>query len=141
MKSSLYHEDIKTLAKKERAPTELAQPDCTIILDNPLCGDRVTLALQLAGDQVIAEAHEVKGCLLCRAAANALGDSVVGHSAGQLTQVTEALRAFLKGEAGGDWPFPGWQSLQVFQPVIEHKSRHDCVLLPFKALNKALQQA
>jgi NifU-like protein involved in Fe-S cluster formation len=28
----------------------------------------------------------------------------------------------------------------VFAPVHAHKSRHDCVLLPFEALTRALDQ-
>lgn len=140
MTQSLYQDDIKALAKREMAEQELAHPDCSITLDNPLCGDRVTMALRLEGDRIVAEAHQVKGCLLCRASANAIGESVIGRSRDELPQVAAALQAMLKGEVPENWPLPGWESLKVFQPVTDHKSRHDCVMLPFKALGKALQQ-
>lgn len=141
MTQSLYQDDIKALAKREMATQELVNPDCAITLDNPLCGDRVTMALQLEGDRIVAESHQVKGCLLCRASANAIAESVVGRSRDELPRVATALHAMLKGEAPENWPLPGWESLQVFQPVTDHKSRHDCVMLPFKALDKALGQA
>ncbi|MGH6944919.1 MAG: Fe-S cluster assembly sulfur transfer protein SufU, partial [Geminicoccaceae bacterium] len=38
--------------------------------------------------------------------------------------------------AGHDWP-----ELAAFAPVHRHKSRHECVLLPFQALCEALDQA
>jgi nitrogen fixation protein NifU and related proteins len=34
-----------------------------------------------------------------------------------------------------------WPELAAFEPVHRHKSRHDCVLLPFDALTQALEQA
>ena len=37
---------------------------------------------------------------------------------------------------GGLWP-----ELGAFAPVHAHKSRHDCVLLPFEALTRALAEA
>jgi nitrogen fixation NifU-like protein len=33
-----------------------------------------------------------------------------------------------------------WPELAAFAPVHAHKSRHDCVLLPFAALTQALDQ-
>ncbi len=38
--------------------------------------------------------------------------------------------------AAGRWP-----ELEAFAPVHRHKSRHDCVLLPFAALTQALAEA
>jgi NifU-like protein involved in Fe-S cluster formation len=33
-----------------------------------------------------------------------------------------------------------WPELAAFTPVHAHKSRHDCVLLPFEALAQALDE-
>jgi nitrogen fixation protein NifU and related proteins len=33
-----------------------------------------------------------------------------------------------------------WPELAAFAPVHAHKSRHECVLLPFEALIRALDQ-
>lgn len=141
MSNGLYHEDIKALAKMNSGADKLDQPDREIILDNPLCGDRVSVALKLNEGRIAAEAHEVKGCLLCRASANAIGAAAVGISAAELEGVADALSVMLKGETPESWPVSGWESLQLFQPVADHKSRHDCVLLPFKAFVQAFSDS
>ncbi len=139
MNNSLYHEDIKTLAQANVTKEPLQQPDRTITLDNPLCGDRVSIQLRLDNGKIADETHQVKGCLLCRASANAIANSVIDATEADILRVEQALCAMLKGEGMGDWPIQGWEALDVFRPVAAHKSRHDCVMLPFKALRKMLQ--
>ena len=138
MSDYIYHEDIKALANSEQRTEKLEAPDYEITLDNPLCGDRVTVALNVKDGRVSAEAHQVKGCMLCRASANAIGEAVTGVPVTELEKVALGLQLMLKGEQVENWPIPGWEALGLFQPVANHKSRHDCVLLPFKALQKAL---
>lgn len=140
MSEGIYHDEIKTLAKSDSGPGKLEQPDSQVTIDNPLCGDRVRIELCVDGDRISAEAHNVKGCLLCRASANAIGSAAVGLSAADVDKVSGALKAMLKGDSLNEWPLPGWEALDLFQPVSSHKSRHECVMLPFKALAAALEE-
>jgi hypothetical protein len=48
---------------------------------------------------------------------------------------TNPSAARQKSSAGKSWP-----ELAAFAPVHAHKSRHECVLLPFEALIRALDQ-
>jgi NifU-like protein involved in Fe-S cluster formation len=41
---------------------------------------------------------------------------------------------------GGTVP-DGWPDLAAFEPVRDAKSRHECVLLPFEALEQAVKEA
>ncbi|MGH6899045.1 MAG: iron-sulfur cluster assembly scaffold protein, partial [Geminicoccaceae bacterium] len=62
-----------------------------------------------------------------------------GETPGALRAVAGALGAAIAGApdtAGQLWP-----ELAAFAPVHAHKSRHECVLLPFEALTRALDQA
>jgi NifU-like protein involved in Fe-S cluster formation len=40
--------------------------------------------------------------------------------------------------AGSGLPAGGWADYAVFAPVRAHKSRHECVMLPLRALLAAL---
>ncbi len=140
MNSNLYNEGIKELAQSGESREPLKNPDCEVTIDNPLCGDRVTMQVKLNNGCVVEEAHQVKGCLLCRASANAIASAVVGASQQDMLQVEQNLRAMLKNESDGNALIPGWEVLDLFRPVVSHKSRHDCVLLPFKALLQMIQQ-
>lgn len=51
-------------------------PTETATVDNPLCGDRVTIDVKLAGGKLAAIGHQVRGCLLCEAAAATIARSL-----------------------------------------------------------------
>lgn len=141
MSDDLYHARMLRLAKGGDAGARLAAADASVTLDNPLCGDRVTIDVRCDADGRIVElGHAVRGCVLCRAAAAVLGGHAGGHAGAEL----EAVRARLRGRLRDAGPLPDdpqWQDLEVFAPVAAHKSRHECVLLPFDAVLRALAEA
>lgn len=141
MNDDLYRERMLRLAECGDSGAPLDDADASITLDNPLCGDRVTVALRCdAQGRIIALAHGARGCVLCRAATAVLGANAAGRDMADLL----AVRAGLEGQLrDGDPPpeDPPWSELAVFTPVASHKSRHDCVLLPFDAALQALEAA
>jgi nitrogen fixation NifU-like protein len=139
MSDELYHQAILELAKRARQARRLEAPDASVTVDNPLCGDRVTLDLALANGRVREVGHKARGCLLCQAAAVAIAERAPGETPDALREVAGAL-----GDAIGRAPETAgrlWPELAAFAPVHAHKSRHECVLLPFDALIRALDQA
>lgn len=132
MNDELYGAAIKDLAARE--PAVLDQPDASATQDNPLCGDRVRLDVRLEGGRVTAFGHRVNGCVLCRAAASLVAEQAVGLDADSAARLADQVAAMLKKGAE-----PATPALAAFLPVRPHKSRHDCVLLPFKALAKVLK--
>lgn len=138
MSSGLYEGGIKELAAAQVAPESLPHPDRQVSADNPFCGDRVDLEINVEEGRVAALAQRVRGCMLCQAAANAVAQSATGLSALEIEAARDSLQAMLKGEGGPEQAPPGWESLALFEAVSRHKSRHGCVTLPFRALLEAL---
>jgi len=134
MNDQLYQAQIVALAKARTGAGKLAAPTKSARKDNPLCGDRVTIDVTLDGQGKIAEiAHQVRGCLLCQASAAALASVAVGRDAAGIAAVRRNAERALGREAGAaDEPYA------AFVPVAAHKSRHECVLLPFEAIEEAL---
>lgn len=138
MSDELYQKAIIGLAKKARALSRLDAPDQTITVDNPLCGDRVTLDLMINGSLVSDFGHKTRGCLLCEASAFLIGDHVIGREIEALKADASSVLLQLSDESvsmGDLWP-----GLESLAPVRRFKSRHDCVTLPFQALGKLLNQ-
>jgi nitrogen fixation NifU-like protein len=138
MSDELYHRAILELAKKARQASRLDAPQASVTVDNPLCGDRVTLDLSLADGRVLEVGHRVRGCLLCQAATAVIAARAPGEAPAALRAVARELGeaiATAPDRAGRRWP-----ELAAFAPVQRHKSRHECVLLPFEALAQALDQ-
>jgi nitrogen fixation NifU-like protein len=138
MSSGLYEGGIKELAVAQSCPKSLPHPDRRVSVDNPFCGDRVDLQINLEAGKVTALAQEVRGCMLCQAAANALAQSALGLSKAEIESARISLAAMLQGDDSPDWVPEGWAALALFEPVRRHKSRHGCVTLPFTALLEAL---
>ncbi len=137
MSDDLYQQAIMERVKKPVGAGRLAAPDATATVDNPLCGDRITLDLKLSGGVIAAIGHQVRGCALCQASASVIASTAIGQKPAAALAGRESLRAML---GGGEASAP-WAALGIFAPVRRHKSRHDCVLLPFDALARALAQA
>lgn len=133
MSQTLYQDRIVALAKSRTGAGTLAAPTAKAMKDNPLCGDRVSMEIRLDEHGRIAElAHKVRGCALCEASAAALTPRAIGQTAAQVAGLRHEIDAVLSGQSQGSGDF------SAFVPVAEHRSRRDCVTLPFEALRAAL---
>lgn len=137
MNDNIYNQKMKSLAKSSYGAGELSPRENVVRLDNPLCGDRVMLTADVKEGRIESVIHSVKGCLLCRAAASAIGAMACGTRVQAMVQVCRHMAAMLKGDTTCE-PFRGWEVLAVFEPVKAHRDRHGCVLLPFQAVEMAL---
>ena len=134
MSDELYQARIVALAKSKTGAGKLASPTRTARRDNPLCGDRVSIDVKLDDTGHIAEiAHQVRGCLLCQASAAALASTAVGRDAAGIAELRHDAERAVGREAG-----KAHDPFDAFEPVAAHKSRQECVLLPFEALQDAL---
>jgi len=133
MSDELYQARIVALAKSKAGAGKLAAPTKSARRDNPLCGDRVTIDVRLDGGKIAEIAHQVRGCLLCQASAVALASSAVGRDAAGVAELRHDAERAIGREAG-----KAHEPFDAFEPVAGHKSRHECVLLPFEALKDAL---
>jgi nitrogen fixation NifU-like protein len=138
MSTDLYHSELVTRARQAFGEGRLAAAAASITVDNPLCGDRVTLDLEKSDGTVKAIGHEVKGCLLCAASAATIAEFAQNRAPAELREMAVAAKALMKDGTPVPEKFAG---LRVFSPVHGAKSRRDCVLLPFEALGKALDAA
>lgn len=137
MSTDIYQQSIKQLATDQTAGGTLANPDAKLTLDNPLCGDRVTVEIIVTDDKIEQLAHQVRGCLLCQASASVIGSAAPGCSLHQIERISGQLNDLLNSDKPIKW-HSNWQALANFEPVRYHKSRHGCVLLPFKALTQSM---
>ncbi len=133
MTEQLYQERIMALAKAKTGAGRLANPTKSVRKDNPMCGDRVTIDVRLDNGRIAEIAHQVRGCLLCQASAAALASIAVGKDTAGIAAARHDVERALGREQG-----TAGEPFSAFAPVAEHKSRQDCVLLPFEALKEAL---
>lgn len=138
MSEALYHAALVERARAGFGKGRLPQPNASATVDNPLCGDRVTLDLVVEDGKLAAIGHQVRGCLLCEAAAATIAEYCRGSGKADLDAISSAARKLM---TEGSDPEATWQCLEIFRPVHKAKSRRDCVLLPFEALTRAASLA
>jgi nitrogen fixation NifU-like protein len=135
---ALYHKALVERARNAFGKGRLPDATSSATVDNPLCGDRVTLDIAMKDGRIEAIAHHVRGCLLCEAAAATIAEYCRGRDKTELDAIGQAARMLMV--EGGELE-PRWQCLEIFRPVHSAKSRRDCVLLPFEALKRAASAA
>ena len=133
MSEDLYHTTLLELAASPEARLEQADHSATV--DNPLCGDRITIDIKLEDGKITEVGREVRACLICQATAAVLSCCAVGQTEAEIQAAAQNVREMLK--SGGEPPEGNWAEMANFQPVADYRSRHGCVLLPFDAVKKA----
>jgi nitrogen fixation NifU-like protein len=123
-------------APRREGPLPGATHEAT--LDNPLCGDVVTMRVRVDGDTIAEAAFEGRGCALVRAAASMLADRLVGARVDDIPALAARFDAFTREAA--EAPVPAeLGELAAFAGVRAFKSRRACATLPFRALLAALR--
>jgi nitrogen fixation protein NifU and related proteins len=138
MNKDIYHDQIIQWSKKDDHAGRLKNAHCSATASNPLCGDRIFVELELAGDVIRYMAYQVRGCLLCKASSSILAERVRGLGFAELKNLSSELESALKALNDDPGSFP--EAYRMFFPVRFHKSRHLCVLLPFEAVIKAVSE-
>ncbi|HEX3478626.1 MAG TPA: SUF system NifU family Fe-S cluster assembly protein [Kofleriaceae bacterium] len=137
-----------TIVDHDRAPRNagaLADPTHQATLDNPLCGDTVTLHVRIEDGVIRDIAFDARGCALSRAAASIMTTLVRGRTIDASRDLAAAFERFVQAapDAAVDEP-DGCEvlgELRAFAGVRRFRSRRVCALLGFRALLRALDPA
>lgn len=131
-----------TIIDHDRAPRNRgALPAATheATIDNPLCGDVVTVRAQIADGVVIDIAFDGRGCALSQAAASIMTTMVRGAGPDAARRLAGAFEQFVQSAPDAAIPAELGE-LRAFAGVRRFRSRRPCALLPFRALIQALDR-
>lgn len=139
MNAPLYTTEILRLAASLPEPRAIDRADGSADERSPTCGSTVRTEVQLDDDgRVLALSQDVQACAFGQASAAILDAGAAGRSLADIERATIGLSAWL----GGEQDDPGaWPGLDALAPARSRKSRHGAILLPFKALLSAMQDA
>jgi len=132
-----------TIVAHDRAPHHagtLPDPTHQATVDNPLCGDVVTVQSQVVDGIVRAIAFEGRGCALSRAAASIMTTMVHDHDVAAARALAARFEQFVQSAPDAAIP-DQLGDLAAFAGVRRFRSRRICALLPFRALLASLDRA
>lgn len=139
MSDSLYRKELLRLAADAHGAGRLAEDHATGHAHNPVCGDKVTVDLVVAGGRIAAIAQDTKACVLTQASASILGDRVKNATRADVEALRARVEAMLNANAAP--PGPPFEPFGLFDGTIAFPGRHRCVLLPFDAVLAAFDDS
>ena len=132
----LYQQVILDHNRKPRNFGTLARANRTAKGYNPLCGDQVTVYLDIDDGVIKDVAFQGSGCAISKAAASMMTSSIAGKSEREAEALFRTVHAALTEGRDGDVATLG--KLAVFAGVREFPSRIKCATLPWHTLHAAL---
>lgn len=105
---------------------------------NPLCGDRVTLYLDVKDNVIRDISFQGNGCAISTASASILTETLKGKTLAEAQQIFEAFRAMATGTEEPDEDV--LDKLTVLAGVREFPSRVKCATLVWHTLQAALNK-
>jgi nitrogen fixation NifU-like protein len=134
----LYQEVILDHNRKPRNWGTLADATHQAEGVNPLCGDRLQLAVKVGNDAVEAIAFEGESCAICKASASMMTTIVKGKSRGDAEQLIQEFRDMATGKLDPAAEPHHLGRLTVFSGVHDLPTRVKCAILPWHTLHAAL---
>ena len=145
----LYREIILDHYRTPRNRGELETPPATKVDGhNPLCGDEITVYLQVEGSGDDAVVTDVKiggqGCSISQSSASMMTGVVIGKTVGETRAVTRRFKSMIglenvDAEPGDDDIDLG--DLEALQGVMKFPVRIKCAVLGWNTLTSALDEA
>ena len=136
----LYQAVILDHSRRPRNFGELRDAPVLIHGDNPVCGDEIHLGVKFDADGGL---QDIKftghGCAISQASASLMTMKLKGKSRDQATKMFRAFHDLVTEERADAPKMLG--DLQLMQGVRKFPQRVKCAMLPWRAVEQALQQS
>lgn len=136
--SELYQEVILDHNKRPRNFQPLSESNRTANGYNPLCGDQLTVYLQVEDDEIRNISFQGSGCAISKASASIMTESVKGKSVAETRSVFDKVHTMLTGVDGTPANPDELGKLAVLSGVCEFPTRVKCATLAWHTLLAAL---
>ena len=136
--SDLYQEILLEHNSKPRNFRKLDQANKCAEGYNPLCGDQITVYLNVAEGVISDVAFQGTGCAISRASASMMTQSVKGQTLDQAAEVFDAFHQMMT-EPDTELDYDTLGDLESLAGVIEFPTRIKCAILAWHTLRAAME--
>lgn len=138
--SELYQQVILDHNKKPRNFRKLESANHSAEGFNPLCGDQLTIYMNVEGDRVTDVGFEGSGCAISKASASMMTQAVKGKSKEQAETLFKEFHSMVTGELDEENEENTLGNLKIFAGVREFPVRVKCATLPWHTMHAALNK-
>ncbi|HEX8473831.1 MAG TPA: SUF system NifU family Fe-S cluster assembly protein [Pyrinomonadaceae bacterium] len=137
--SELYQQVILDHNKKPRNFRKLENANRTAEGFNPLCGDQLTVYLEMDGGVVKEITFEGSGCAISKAAASMMTQSLKGKTRDDAETLFQQFHQMVTGEFDVETTPNSLGNLKIFAGVRDYPARVKCASLSWHTMRAALE--
>ncbi|NWL88381.1 SUF system NifU family Fe-S cluster assembly protein [Paenibacillus sp. 79R4] len=133
----LYRRVIMDHYKNPRNRGKFDDDSLTVDLNNPTCGDRISLQLKLE-DGVVKDARFTgEGCSISMSSASMMTEAVKGRTYAEAMDLASRFSTLMQGEPVD---FDEYEELEALSGVNKFPARIKCATLAWNALKKGIHE-
>lgn len=133
----LYRQVIMDHYKNPKNKGLIANPDyLTIHLNNPSCGDEMTVQLYTKNHLISDIRHQGTGCSICCSSASVMSVTLKNHTIDEALSIIKEFYELIKGYPYNPDILKG--DAIVYQGVAQFPARIKCATLAWKAIEQGL---
>ena len=136
--SDLYQEIILDHNRRPRNYGQLDQPTHQAEGHNPLCGDEISVFIQVEDDTITDISFDGQGCAISKASASLMTSRLKGRTLDEVRAVAADVRELLTGPDEEPADLEKLGDLAALQGVRKYAVRVKCATLAWHALEAAL---
>jgi nitrogen fixation NifU-like protein len=134
MLQDLYKEIVLDHYRRPRHRHEIEDAEIEEHLNNPLCGDEVTVYASLR-DGGLEVGFTGRGCAISQASASMLAERLAGKSRGEAEEEISAFLEMMRAESNEDLG-----DLVALKGVVQTPNRIRCATLAWDALKRGMER-
>jgi nitrogen fixation NifU-like protein len=136
----LYRRVIMDHYQKPRNRGKLDESEGLIVnLNNPTCGDSISLSLKVEEGKVVDARFLGEGCSISMSSASMMTEAVKGKSAEEALKLAQIFSDMMQGKEIDDSIDLG--DIEALSGVAKFPARIKCATLAWKALEQGIRQA
>ncbi len=110
----------------------------TIHLNNPSCGDELTVQLKVENHKIIDVKHQGTGCSICCSSASVMSVTLMGKTMDEAMKIIHEFYELIKGDPYDKEILQG--DAVVYQGVSQFPARIKCATLAWKAAEQGINK-
>jgi len=131
----LYRRVIMDHYKNPRNRGKFEADAVTIDLNNPTCGDRISLQLKVENGVIADAKYTGEGCSISMSSASMMTDAVKGRTLEEAISLADRFSSLMQGE---DAEFEEYEDIESLSGVNKFPARIKCATLAWNALRKGI---
>jgi len=134
----LYHKDILNHSRSPKGYGKIDDADVVMRGDSPICGDHMTLYMNIIDDRVFDIRFEAEACCaICRASSSMMSALLIGKEVEEAKSIHSQFLSMIKSGDEGDLP-NYLDEISIFSKIAQVPSRYECAALAWVAFEKGL---